>query len=83
MNQDEVDEANAAIKSWKAPKDDKNAKCPIQRVKPHMGYVFEYSTNLERVLKSIIEALDNVISSMAKVEQVEKMLMNKIKQVHW
>ena len=73
-----MDEAAAAIKAWKPPKEDKNAKCPINRVEPAMGKIFEYATNLDSVVKSVLTAFDNVINEMSGVEQVEKILMDRL-----
>jgi dynein heavy chain len=78
LNQAEVDEAAAAIKAWKPPKDDKNAKCPIQRVAAEMGRIFEYTTPLESYGKVIMVALDNVLNEMGKIEQTEKLLMDRL-----
>ena len=78
MNQRDVDDANAAMKAWKPPKDDKNAKCPFHLVEPVMGHVFKYSSDLDEVTKSVLSALDKTIAEMANVEQIEKILMNKL-----
>ena len=61
-----MDEAAAAIKAWKPPKEDKNAKCPINRVEPAMGKIFEYATNLDSVVKSVLTAFDNVINDISR-----------------
>ena len=78
LNFAEVQEAADAIKKWKPPKDDKDAKCPIQPVASVMGRVFKYNADLERTKMSIFKALDNVIEQCGTIPQVEKQLMDRL-----
>jgi hypothetical protein len=78
LNFAEVQEAADAIKQWKPPKDDPDAKCPIQPVASVMGRVFKYNADLERTKMSIFKALDNVIEQLGTIPQVEKQLMDRL-----
>jgi dynein heavy chain len=78
LNQDEIDETAAAIKAWKPPADDKKAKCNIQPIQPIYANVFKLSSAPEAFTKVVLNAFDKAIKTLSEVEQVEKMLMDRL-----
>ena len=78
VNQDEIDETLAAIKAWKPPPDDKKAKCTIPPTEPLMANVFKLSSTPDAFAKAVVTAFDKAIATLNNVEQVEKMLMDRL-----
>ena len=78
LNEDEIAETEAAIKAWKPPPDDKKAKCNIKPVDPVNRYLFKLSSASEKFSASVIGAFDAAIKTLSEVEQVEKMLMDRL-----
>ena len=77
-NSDEIAETEAAIKAWKPPPDDKKAKCNIQPVEPNNKYIFKLSSTASNFTASTVGAFDAAIKTLAEVEQIEKMLMDRL-----
>ena len=78
LNSDEIAETEAAIKAWKPPADDKRAKCNIQPVEPDLKFVFKLSSSKDSFTVATVASFDAAIKTLAEVEQVEKMLMDRL-----
>ena len=77
-NDDEIKETEAAIKAWKPPPDDKRAKCNIEPIKPLMLNVFKLSSTADSFRKGVMGTFDKALKTLSTVEQVEKMLMDRL-----
>ena len=78
LNVDEIAETTAAIKAWKPPPDDKRATCPIQPIEPIYANIFKLSSAPEAFATVVLNAFDKAIKTLSSVEQVEKMLMDRL-----
>jgi dynein heavy chain len=78
LNRDAVEARAAYIDAWRPPPDDKDLKCDKAPIAPNVGHHFVFNVSPVEFRGAALDAFTKALASVTDIEQVEKILMNKL-----